>query len=124
LEKETLKFERKTGFAGSKSQKWIDQTFPSCPFCHSNEPLWLVGEGWTRIHFKCNKCEAVISVGLSTIESQGSLVGTAGLAGLLSKKLAGNKVKVESSGKLEKNRVLVGKDFAIEELKQKKDLTS
>jgi hypothetical protein len=108
-----MKFERKTGFFGSRSQKWIDETLKICPFCKTTIPKWDVGEAWTSIHFRCIKCLTIVSAPSAMVESSGSLLATAGLGGLLAKKIT-KRVKVECCEVLPSLRA---KEFTIDELK-------
>ena len=59
------KFKRYEGFANSIPQKMIDENLPVCPFCHSNQPHWLLGNKLDmmggRTLYRCEKCEATMS---------------------------------------------------------------
>lgn len=59
------KFKRYEGYANSIPQTMIDENFPVCPFCHSNQPHWLLANKMTmtdtRTLYRCERCEATMS---------------------------------------------------------------
>ncbi|MGD1055251.1 MAG: hypothetical protein ABR867_04115 [Nitrososphaerales archaeon] len=73
-----MEFKRPTGSAGSIPRDWIDEKLPTCPFCGSNEPLWEVGLEWkptmARHHFRCQKCEGILSIPMAAVASQNASV--------------------------------------------------
>lgn len=58
-------FKRYEGYVMNVPQKFIDNNLPVCPFCHTNDPHWLLASKADlmnyRTLYKCEKCGAIMS---------------------------------------------------------------
>lgn len=121
-----MAFKRYDGFTGSIPQKFIDNNFPKCPMCGTNEPHWTINQkmGWVnRYLFKCSKCEAIISSSVPDVTGFGrSPLTTLGIAKALGgKKMSVIYMKVNEVGNMQTTKIHEGKEFTMEELKEMAD---
>ena len=122
------KFKKGKGLSG-KSQKFVDESFPKCPMCHTAEPDWTmkekVGLVESRMQFKCSQCGAVLSGTLSEISglsnSKLKFLTDEGVMNALSKKAKGKDqgaiyIKVDEAGSAPDSKQYEGKEFVLDEL--------
>ena len=127
-------FHRADGFAGSLPQKFIDNHFPRCPLCCSNQPHWTISQhnqmSWkgNLYLFKCSCCDGIISMSMPDVTTLANgAVGVmanpnVGLTNLLVKSSSGKEAGaiyavVESVGRSGVELDCEGKEFKIEHVK-------
>ena len=122
-------FKRCDGFAGSIPQHFIDNKFPKCPMCGTNEPYWKLKDKMemmgNRTMFLCDKCGAILSATTADLSgfssNKASVLTTASLFNAIGKKAGGKKVgtvymKVEEVGNAQTTKYYEKKEMPIEEL--------
>ena len=122
-------FKRYDGFAGSVPQHFIDNKFPKCPMCGTNDPHWTLKEKvemlGNRYLFRCEKCKCILSSTVADAtgfsKSKLGLLTTDGMFNAIGKKASGKNVstaymKVEEVGSVQTTKYYEGKELPIEEL--------
>lgn len=104
-----MQFDRPKGFMGGKPRDWIDNKLPNCPFCKLPS-LWEYGMelkfmGYSRYHFRCPNCLAIISVPVPTVA--GGLL-------IIHSLIAGENMKIDSMGKNDDVAGEVGEEYPLE----------
>lgn len=118
-------FKRETDTMYSIPQRFADTKLIRCPFCGTEKPLWESREQWRLTgkdyFFRCPDCGSILKVGQEDVT--GMSFTTTSFAGR-QKKRAGKEngtvyIRVEKIGlavKTQKNALLLGEEFPLEEL--------
>jgi len=116
-----VKFERPTGFAGSIPGNWIDNNLPRCPFCKLSS-LWEFAEEFKaydffvgfggfimkkRYFFRCPNCLSIVSASEPAVTKERFHYW-----------IANKGIRIESIGKNEKLKHLVGKKYPLVTLRE------
>ena len=124
-------FRRCDGFTGSVPQHFIDEKFPKCPMCGTNEPYWKLKDKMELMGKRplvlCDNCGAILSATTADLagfsKSKVGLLTTAGMMNAIGKKAGGKQVattyiKVEEVGNAQTTKIYEGKELPIEELQE------
>ena len=123
------KFKRYEGYANSIPQTMIDENFPVCPFCHSNQPHWLLANKITmtdtRTLYRCERCEATMSSsaidaaaanGKQFAFNPGAAAINAARKGRKGQSVNETYFKIEELGQICTNTALLGQELSMHEL--------
>lgn len=123
------KFKRYEGYANSIPQTMIDENFPVCPFCHSNQPHWLLANKMTmtdtRTLYRCERCEATMSSsaidaaaanGKQFAFNPGAAAINAARKGKKGQNVNETYFKIEELGHVCTNAALLGQEISMHEL--------
>ena len=122
-------FKRYEGYANSIPQTMIDENFPVCPFCHSNQPHWLLANKMTmtdtRTLYRCERCEATMSSsaidaaaanGKQFAFNPGAAAINAARKGKKGQNVNETYFKIEELGHVCTNAALLGQEISMHEL--------
>lgn len=128
------KFRRFEGFTGSVPQTMIDENFPVCPFCHSNQPHCLLASKMTmtdtRTLYRCERCEATMSSSAINAAAAngkqfafipGAAAFNAARKGRKGQNVNETYFKIEALGHVCTNAALLGQELPMHELQTMAD---
>ena len=123
------KFRRYEGYVMNVPQKFIDNNLPVCPFCHSNQPHWLLaskmGMWGNRTLYRCERCGATMSSDAMDAAAEGGRqFGLNAAAAGLNAARKGSKgqvvgiayLKVEELGTVCTNTALLNNEYPLPEM--------
>ena len=123
------KFRRYEGYVMNVPQKFIDNNLPICPFCHSNQPHWLLaskmGMWGNRTLYRCERCGATMSSDAMDAAAEGGRqFGLNAAAAGLNAARKGSKgqvvgiayLKVEELGTVCTNTALLNNEYPLPEM--------